>query len=104
VVDNTPPPPPPKPKNIAHELDPSEVLYKEDPHLPDVITAQLKGTGEAIFFAKVCISQQGNVFKVDVLQGIPGADESIKSTILKWRYKPQPIPVCFPARWVFTIQ
>ncbi|HEX2571679.1 MAG TPA: hypothetical protein VH877_19115 [Polyangia bacterium] len=117
-----------RPKNVPHELDPAEVLYHVDPHLPDNVTADLvsrkkveaplvshlcvdKGgplwtptCGEAIFFAKVCIAQSGNVFRVDVLQGIPGADDAIRKAIFQWRYKPQPIPVCFPARWIFQVQ
>ena len=100
-----PPPPPRKPwKNIPHELDLDEVLYRPDPHLPDVVKLQRKGTGESTFMAKICVDQEGIVERVDVLQGITGADEAIKGTVQQWRYKPQSIPVCFLARWVFTVE
>ncbi|MSP61297.1 MAG: hypothetical protein EXR72_13320 [Myxococcales bacterium] len=97
-------PPPPKPKNIpAHQLD-TEVIYRPDPHLPEAIKAQRKGSGEATFTAKVCVGMDGKVSNISVLTGIPGADDAILATIRQWKYKPQPIPVCFIANWVFTIE
>jgi hypothetical protein len=90
---------PRKIKTIAHELDPSEVLYKVDPSLPPQAR---KGRGEKVFFAKICVGRDGRVFRVEVLQGIPGADEEMKNTILQWRYKPQPVDICFPSRWIFS--
>ena len=38
------------------------------------------------------------------ISGIKDADEDIVSTIRKWQYKAQPIPVCFVANWVFAIE
>jgi protein TonB len=105
VVGGTGPvaPPPPKPKNVPpHALD-NQVLFHPDPHVPDIIKSQRKGT-TANFVAKVCIDQKGAVFQVNVLNGIPGADEGIVATVRQWRYKPQPIPVCFVANFVFTFE
>jgi periplasmic protein TonB len=92
-----------KPKNVPpHALD-AQALYRPDPHLPDIIKIQRKGTGEAKFLAKVCVDQGGHVNQVSVMQGIPGADNDIIATIRQWKYKPQAIPVCFMGEWLFTI-
>ena len=64
--------PPPKPKNIAHDLDPSQVVYKIDPHLPDNVMAELQGKGDAVFFAKICVDREGRISRINVLQSIPG--------------------------------
>jgi protein TonB len=96
--------PPVKPKNIPpHQLD-NEALYHPMPHLPDVIKAQRRGTGLSIFTAKICIAQTGLVQSVTVMQGIPGADDAIVATIKQWKYKPQPIPVCFVNNFEFDVQ
>ena len=90
-------------RNIAHDLDPSQILYHPEPHLPDPVKARYRTSGEALFIAKVCIDRSGRVFRTDVIQGIEGADQTILATIHEWRYRQQPIPVCFAARWIFTI-
>jgi protein TonB len=93
-----------KPKNVPpHALD-SQALYKPDPHLPDAIKLQRRGTGDAVFMCKLCVAQDGSIMRVDVMQGIPGADENITSTLRQWRFKPQPIPVCMMTRFEFAIQ
>lgn len=87
-----------KPKILAHDLDPSEVLYRPHPQLPD----DMRSTNlHPEFAAKICIDRSGKVSRVDVLQGIPGADPSIVETLRSWRHKPQPTPVCFLIRYVF---
>lgn len=104
VVGSPLPPPPVKPKNVpAHALD-AQVIFRPDPHLPEVVKTQRRGMGEVMFTAKVCIDREGKVFEIHVLQGIAGADEAILATIRQWRYKPQPIPLCFIANWVFTVE
>ena len=40
----------------------------------------------------------------DGAAGIPGADADIVSTVRGWRYKPQPIPVCFVTQFLYEIQ
>lgn len=90
-------------RNVAHDLDPSQILYHPEPHLPDPVKARYRTSGEALFIAKVCIDRSGRVFRTDVIQGIEGADQAILATIQAWRYRQQPIPVCFAARWIFSI-
>src|SRR5215813_11434154 len=70
-----------KPKNIPpHQFD-NEKLSGEMPHLPDIVKIQRKGTGEAIFMAKVCVDTSGHVNQVSIMQGIPGADQAIMATL-----------------------
>jgi len=103
VVGGTGPAPPQKPKNVPpHVLD-TEKLSGENPHLPDIVKIQRKGTGDAIFMAKICVDQNGNVNQVSVMQGIPGADGEIMNTLRSWKFKKQAIPICSMTRFVFTI-
>lgn len=96
--------PPTKPKNInARALDNQQVSHAE-PHLPDIIKIQRRGTGDARFAAKVCVNNDGKVFQVNVLSSIPGADDAIVNTIRTWTYKPQPVSVCFVANIVYDLQ
>ena len=103
-VEAPPPPPPPKPKNVAHAPDASEWLNHPEPHVPEAITIQRKGTGEATFFAVVCLDMAGRVTDVKVKQGIPGADDAIIRVVRTWVAKPQPIPICFPFRATFIFE
>jgi hypothetical protein len=92
-----------KPKIVPpHALD-AQAIYRPDPDIPAAIRSQHRG-GEATFTAKVCVAREGNVSSVDVRDGIDGADDAITATIMKWRYQPQPIPVCFVCHWLFTFE
>jgi periplasmic protein TonB len=95
--------PPPKAKNVPLATFDSNALYKPDPHLPDIVKIQRKGTGEAIFMGKVCVDQSGHVNQISVMQGIPGADQAIMNTMRSWKFKPQPFPICTMIRLVYTI-
>lgn len=104
VLGDAPPPPPVKPKNVpAHTLD-AQVVFRPTPHLPQAVLLQHRNVGELVFVAKVCIDREGKVFEINVIQGIAGGDDAVLSTVRQWRYKPQPIPVCFIANWVFTVE
>jgi outer membrane biosynthesis protein TonB len=96
--------PPPRPRNVApHALDAARVAGAM-PHLPASIVAQRRGLGDTTFTAKICVDQSGAVSSVSVLSGIPGADAAIVATLRDWRYKSQPIPVCFVSQFVFAVQ
>lgn len=74
----------------------------DEPHLPQSFSAP--GCGGSVNGSyKLCISQQGAISSVDVLQGIPDADADIMATLRRWRYKPQVIPVCFVQNLQFQI-
>jgi len=97
------PKPPPKPKVVPAILIKKDVLSQDWPHLPDVVKAQRRGTTVPGTY-KVCIAQSGSISSVDVLSGIPGADDTIVSTIRTWRYKPQAIPICFIQAFEFQVE
>ena len=52
---------------------------------------------------KICVDQSGRVNNVQMIQGIPGADNDIIATLRGWKFKPQPVPICSLSRFVFTI-
>ncbi len=95
--------PPSKPKNVPPMVFDQNAIYKPDPHLPDIIKIQRKGTGEAIWMGKVCIDQAGKVSQIQQMNGIPGADSSIIGTMRTWKFKPQPVPICTLIRLVYNI-
>jgi protein TonB len=111
VVTGAPPPPPkeepkppPKPKVVpAILIKKDKISSGDDPHLPDVVKAQRRGSVVSGSY-KVCIGQTGSISSVDVMQGIPGADDTIISTVRQWRYKPQAIPICFIQYFEFHIE
>jgi hypothetical protein len=92
-----------RPKNVGpHILDNMKIAGAQ-PHLPDFVRSAHRGLGDTPFVARLCVDQAGAVSRVDVLQGIAGADETIVQTLRGWRYKPQPIPVCFVTRLIFEV-
>jgi len=96
--------PAPKPHNVGpHALD-AQRLAGAMPHLPAAVIGARKGLGDSTFTARICVDQSGSVSSVTVLAGIPGADADIVSTLRGWRYKPQPIPVCFITQFTYEIQ
>jgi len=74
----------------------------DEPHLPSAYLTS--GCGSSVNGSyKLCISPQGKINSVDVVQGIPDADADIMATLWRWRYKPQVIPVCFVQNLQFQI-
>jgi hypothetical protein len=95
--------PPQRPRNVIASLLESQQIYHPEPQLPAVIHSQRRGT-DPRFIGRVCVNNEGKVFSVNVLSGIPGADEEIVKTIRQWTYKPQAMAVCFVANIVFDLQ
>ncbi|HEX2572785.1 MAG TPA: protein kinase [Polyangia bacterium] len=95
--------PPARPKNQAHEPELEEYLRRPLPAIPATVKMQYQGS-EMTFVAVVCTQESGEVSKVRVLQGIPGADEVIVRTLMGWRLKPQPCPLCYPVRLLYAIE
>jgi periplasmic protein TonB len=96
--------PAPRPRNVApHALD-AQKIAGALPHLPSSVRSARRGLGDTNFTARICVDQSGRVSSVSVLQNIPGADDSILATLREWRYKPQPIPVCFITQLVFDVE
>jgi hypothetical protein len=95
--------PPRKPINVPpHQLD-AQRIAGNDPHLPPRMIQDHVGEHFA-FMARMCIDQSGRVMQIGVVRGIPGADEAIVDELRRWRYRPQPLPVCFIADFTFDIQ
>lgn len=95
--------PPPKPKVVPAIMIRKDKIYSADPHLPDVVKSQRHGqvvTGSY----KICIAANGTILSVETVAGIPGADENIAQTLRTWRYKPQPIPICFIQFFEFHVE
>ena len=103
VVGAPPPPPPPKPKTVAYSLSLNDYVSRDEPHLPDAVKAQHKGEPDLMFFALVCVDTGGAVTDIKVKVGITGADESILRTMRSWKVKPQPIPICYPVKLLYTV-
>ena len=85
---------PTKPKVVPAILIQRERLAGHDPHLPNDVKALYAGrivTGSY----NVCIGQNGLIDSVLPVRGIDHADELIMQTVRQWRYRPQPIPICF---------
>jgi hypothetical protein len=96
--------PAPRPRNLPpHALD-AQRIAGAMPHLPPSVLGSHRGLGDATFTARLCVDTSGAISSVTVLGGIPGADGDIVSTLRGWRYKPQPIPVCFITQLVYDVQ
>lgn len=96
--------PAPRPRNLPpHALD-AQRLAGAMPHLPAAVIGARRGLGESTFTARLCVDTGGAVSSVTVLSGIPGADGDIVATLRGWRYKAQPIPVCFITQLTYDIQ
>jgi hypothetical protein len=96
--------PAPRPRNVApHALD-AQRLAGALPHLPAAVIGARRGLGDTTFTARLCVDQSGAISSVTVLSGIPGADADIVATLRGWRYRPQPIPVCFVTQLVYDVQ
>jgi hypothetical protein len=96
------PPAKPKPKIVPAILIKKAKISGDDPHLPEVVKAQ-RVCSVVTGSYRVCIGSEGTISDVSVVQGIPGADAQIADTVKKWRYQPQPVPVCFVQFFEFHI-
>jgi hypothetical protein len=54
--------------------------------------------------ARVCVDRGGAVSDVVVMQGIVGAEAQLTAALRTWRYRAQPIPVCFVMQLVFSVE
>jgi hypothetical protein len=57
--------------------------------LPDAVTAREKGRKIA-WTAMVYVEPDGTISRVDVVNPLPGADETIVEAVRGWRFEPQP--------------
>jgi protein TonB len=96
------PPPPveePKPKNVPPHVFEEAILSKETPKLAPELKAQFRGQ-TVVFVVLACIKTSGAIDaeRTKVIQAPPGTKEAVLEAIHRWRFKPQPIPICSPLR------
>ena len=89
--------------SAPHALD-AQRIAGALPHLPASVAGAHRGLGDSTFTARLCVDTSGSVSSVTVLGGIPGADGDIVSALRAWRYRPQPIPVCFITQLVYNVE
>lgn len=75
----------------------------DDPHLPGTIGGSRCDT-TLVGTYRLCLGRDGGVQSVDVVAGIPEADDSIVSTLRGWRYRPLPLPLCFEQNLAFRVE
>ncbi|WP_146140854.1 hypothetical protein [Haliangium sp. UPWRP_2] len=80
-----------------------EAIERTDPHLPDVVKARFRGQVVTARY-KICLAEDGTTSGVDVVQGIAEADEEIIRVVSGWRFKPQPVPICFLQTFEYHIE
>lgn len=75
----------------------------DDPHLPPTIGGS-RCDSTLVGTYRLCLGRDGGVQSVDVVAGIPEADDSILSTLRGWRYRPLPLPLCFEQNLAFRVE
>lgn len=75
----------------------------DDPHLPATIGGS-RCDSTLVGTYRLCLARDGGVQSVDVVAGIPEADDSIVATLRGWRYRPLPLPLCFEQNLAFRVE
>jgi hypothetical protein len=85
---------PPKPRVVASFIFDRERINFPDPHLPESFLQSHAGqTVKGMY--RICVDQDGKVFKMETITSISGVDQSIiDQVIASWLYQPQPVPIC----------
>lgn len=92
------------PKTVAGFTLIASQLAHPNPQLPDWYRNQHPAQNIRGMY-KVCLRNDGHVSNVYVMTSITGMDQIIIQQIKSgWLYKPQPVPVCFPAVVNFQIR
>lgn len=89
-------------------LDQPTMQVKKDkiagsmPRLPDEIrTANIGSTLLAAY--RICVDTQGRPERLTPIVPIPGAHQALHDALRTWRFRPQPIPLCFLDVFQFVI-
>jgi len=90
------------PKEPPAPFKKEKISQNDEPHLPDAVLAPRCGATLSGAY-KLCITREGSISSVEVVQGIPDGDASIVPALKQWRYKPLPIPLCFIQNLEFRI-
>ncbi len=84
-------------KNVPPHILAQALLQKVEVTLPPAVLVAHRG--ERIRIAVLmCVGSDGAVDRAQtrILAGVPGADDAVLETMRRWRYRPQPIPLCAP--------
>lgn len=92
----------PTPSSTANLFKKEKISQGDEPHLADTFAAPACGSSVQGAY-KLCISRQGSISSVDIVQGIPEADSAIVATLKRWRYRPMTVPICFVQNLQFQI-
>src|SRR5262249_3003196 len=110
------PAPAPKPAPAAQPAAPSapvKIPYSayvssrrisgEEPRIPPALRSQIEA-GSAL--ARICVTTDGRVENVTVLRATTGLEDSLRTAIRTWRYKPfqlqgRAVPACFDMPFAF---
>jgi hypothetical protein len=95
------PEPTQQPKGPLKYLD-NQKVAGDLPHLPPWVKFRYR-SAELSAIYKVCINTEGNVTEVIPIVHLPSGNAQVINTVMMWKYKPQPIPLCFINRYVFGI-
>lgn len=88
----TPPPAPSSaPVHMPENAKPPELIKGQSPSPPYPEEARKNGVS-GVVFARVTISREGQVTKVEILKGPQIFHEVVKATLIKWRYEPARLP------------
>ena len=100
----TPPPAPTAPMHIPYSAYvSSRRISGEEPRIPAALRSQIEA-GSAL--ARICVDLDGRVENVTVLRATTGMDETLRSAIRTWRYRPfelkgRAVPACFEMPFAF---
>jgi hypothetical protein len=84
-----------------HVLD-TAAIERPMPHLPDLV--KIKNFGRTLVGTYlVSVDLDGHVARVDIVTSIPGGDDAIITTLKRWKFRPQPLPVRTIMRFVFQV-
>lgn len=82
----------------------ASAIEAPDPHLTDAFKNSHAGQSVGGAY-RICVGTDGHVTDVSVIASVPSMDELITSHLRSaWRFKPQPLPVCFTKPFRFNIK
>ncbi|MBI2378087.1 MAG: hypothetical protein HYV07_29060 [Deltaproteobacteria bacterium] len=93
-----------KPKNAAPYVLEQALISRVEPKFPSTVLAAYKGKNvESVVL--VCVGKDGSVDpdKTRLLKTLPGTEAALLEAVRQWRYKPQPITICAPVRFVINV-
>ena len=79
------------PVHMPENAKPPELIKSQSPSPPYPEEAR-KGGVQGLVVARVTISREGQVTKVEILKGPEIFHEVVKATLIKWRYEPARLP------------